>query len=168
MKWCLRTNISLYVLQLFESPVKESLSFSFVFLCLFPCRYFNFVVLFCFCFLFLLFIELVFFLSFLQTEKKRSGMWRREVNYAVCEVNCVSALIFVEHVKLIRSSQWHTTAGSIGLYYRSVWLQQAQPVISVSGSHWVMLVCFLQKPTHAERGHSHLLAAGLRWEFTIC
>ena len=96
-----------YVLQLFQSPVKESLSFSFVFLGLFLCCYFNFVVLFCFVFFFwfLLFIEPVFFLSFLQTEKKRSGMWRREVNYVVCEVNCVNALIFVERVKLIRSSQ---------------------------------------------------------------
>ena len=63
---------------------------------------FCFVLLF---FWFLLFIELVFFLSFLQTEKKRRGMWRREVNYVVCEVNCVNALIFVERVKLIRSSQ---------------------------------------------------------------
>ena len=96
-----------------------------------------------FFFWFLLFIELVFFLSFLQTEKKRSGMWRREVNYVVCEVNCVNALIFVKHVKLIRSSQWHTTDGSIGLYYRSVWFQQAQPVISVSGGHWVMFVHIL-------------------------
>ena len=81
--------------------MKESLSFFFVFLCLSRCCYFNFVVLFCFCFLFLLFIDLVFFLSFLHTEKKRSGTWRREVNYAVCEVNCVSALIVVKHVKLI-------------------------------------------------------------------
>ena len=66
--------------------MKESLSsLSFFFVCFVAA-----ILILSFCFVF------VFCFYFLS-----SGTWRREVNYAVCEVNCVSALIVVKHVKLI-------------------------------------------------------------------
>ena len=55
--------------ELFESTVRGSLSMSFFFV-------------FAFCF-----VPLFFFFLSLRIEKKRSGIWRRELNNDICKVN---------------------------------------------------------------------------------
>ena len=69
--------------ELFESSVKESLYSCF---CLFVCCcfLFSFVIFFFFGFAFAFCFVLLFFI--LRIEKK-SGIWRREVNYDIYKIN---------------------------------------------------------------------------------
>ena len=85
--------------ELFESSVKESLYSCFCSVCLFVVVFC--LVLFCCCFFFFAFafcFVLLFFI--LRIEKKKSGIWRREVNYLQ---NKLSDVIVLGRVNLIRS-----------------------------------------------------------------
>ena len=68
-------------LELFESSVKESLYLCF---CLFV---FGLFLLYFFCFVFIFTFCFVLLFSILRVEKKKSGIWRREVNYDICKMN---------------------------------------------------------------------------------
>ena len=66
------------LIQVFELSVKESV-FMFLFVCSFFFGLFVCFFSFAFCFVLLFFI--------LRIEKRRSGTWRREVNYDISKVN---------------------------------------------------------------------------------
>ena len=71
-------------LELFESSVNESLYSCF---CLFVCLFFVvvFCLVFCFVFVFAFCCVLLFFI--LRIEKKKSGIWRKEVNFDIYKIN---------------------------------------------------------------------------------
>ena len=69
-------------LELFESSVNESLYSCFclfVFCCCFLFSFFCFAFVFAFCCVLLFFI--------LRIEKKKSGIWRKEVNFDIYKIN---------------------------------------------------------------------------------
>ena len=69
-------------LELFESSVNESLYSCFclfVFCCCFLFSFFCFAFFFAFCYVLLFFI--------LRIEKKKSGIWRKEVNFDIYKIN---------------------------------------------------------------------------------